>query len=641
MGSVAVVPDERMLARIPDGWSDETAASVPLVFLTALYAFTDLGRLRAGERVLVHAGAGGVGMAAIQLAHHLGAEVFATASESKWDTLRGLGVAEDHIASSRSLEFAERFGAVDVVLNSLAGEYVDASLRLLAPGGRFLEMGKTDIREPAGVAYRAFDLAEAGPARIREMLDELVDLFDRGVIRPLPVRTWDVRRAREAFRFMSQAKHVGKLVLTVPPAWDPDGAVLITGGTGGLGRVLAGHLLGRGHRVVVASRSGGEVPGAEVVACDVSDRDAVHALVAGIPDLTAVVHAAGTLDDGVIDQLTPERLDTVLAPKADAAWYLHEATKDLDLAGFVLYSSVAGVLGGAGQANYAAANAYLDALASHRHGLGLPATSLAWGPWAVEEGMVAGAAVGFGRIGPEQGLAMFDTATATDRALVVPLLVGGGAARGEVPAVFRDLVRGGRRAAAGSATPKGGAAERLTGLRAEERLGFLVDLVRAEAAAVLAHASADAIDPDREFQAIGFDSLTAVELRNRLGIATGLRMPATMVFDYATPARLAEHLLATLAPDDRLAAGPSPMAELDRLEAAMSAVEPDEATRAGVAARLQRLLGRWGAPAGGAESATVASRLEAASTDEIFAFIDNELGRLHTADFGHTQEGAP
>ncbi|BCB84346.1 phenolphthiocerol synthesis polyketide synthase type I Pks15/1 [Phytohabitans suffuscus] len=213
------VTDERFLAKTPDSWTDQTAASVPLVFLTAYYAFTDLAGLKAGEKVLVHAGAGGVGMAAIQVARHLGAEVFATASEGKWDVLRSLGLDDAHIASSRTLDFASGFPTVDVVLNALAGEFVDASLGLLGEGGRFLEMGKTDVRrqeDQPGVTYRAFDLIEAGPDRMRTMLAELLDLFDREALRPLPVTSWDVRRAREAFRYMSLAKHVGKLVLTLP-----------------------------------------------------------------------------------------------------------------------------------------------------------------------------------------------------------------------------------------------------------------------------------------------------------------------------------------------------------------------------------------------------------------------------------------
>ena len=214
---------------MPAGWSFVQAAAVPGAFLTAYYGLVDLARLQRGERLLVHAAAGGVGMAAVQLARHLGAEVLGTASAGKWGVLRALGIDDSHIASSRDAGFREQFlkatdgRGVDVVLNSLARELVDASLQLLPEGGRFIEMGKTDIRDPEqvaaehpGVAYRAFDLGEAGPQRIGEMLAEIVALFERGVLEPLPLRAWDVRRAPEAFRFMSQARHVGKIVLRVP-----------------------------------------------------------------------------------------------------------------------------------------------------------------------------------------------------------------------------------------------------------------------------------------------------------------------------------------------------------------------------------------------------------------------------------------
>ena len=227
-GSEAVV-DRRLLVVIPPGWSLAEAAGVSVVFLTAFYGLADLAGVRAGESILIHAATGGVGMAAVQLARHWGLEVFATASRGKWDALREMGFDDDHIADSRTLEFEEKFLAVtggrgvDVVLNSLAGEFIDASLRLLPGGGRLIEMGKTDIRDPQNIArqypsvhYQAFDLIEAGVARIQQMLAELMTLFNTNAVQPLPVKTWDVRCAPEAFRYVSQARHIGKVVLTVP-----------------------------------------------------------------------------------------------------------------------------------------------------------------------------------------------------------------------------------------------------------------------------------------------------------------------------------------------------------------------------------------------------------------------------------------
>ena len=587
--ATTAVVDRRMIVPIPRGWSFTKAASLSGAFLTAYYALVDLAGLRQNERLLVHAAAGGVGMAAVQLARHLGAEVWATASPGKWQALRGLGLDDAHIASSRDLAFKQRFSSatdgcgVDVVLNSLAREYVDASLDLLPGGGRFIEMGKTDIRdaervasEHPGVIYRAFDLPEAGPQRIQEMLVEMLELFAAGEIEPLPVRSWDVRRARDAFRFMSQARHVGKIVLTLPAAIEPQGTALITGGSGELGAAVARHLVAEhGMRaLVIASRRGLQAPGAEalrselqalgadvrIAACDVSERKQLAALIESIPaekPLSLVVHSAGVLDDGMVDSLTPERIDRVFAPKVDAAWHLHELTRDLDLQAFILFSSVAGTFGTAGQANYAAANAFLDALATQRQAEGLSAVSMAWGGWQQRSEMTAGLSevdlgrvrrAGVGAFSSEEGLELFDAGRIAGEAVVVPVRVGLAALRaqardGELPALLSDLVH----LPARRARSAGGQLEkRLAGVSKAEREHLVLSFVREEVAAVLGHSSAGAIAPECAFKELGFDSLLAVELRNRMNATTGLRLPATLVFDYPSPSALAAHLSSEL-----------------------------------------------------------------------------------------------
>ncbi len=592
LGPVCVA-DWRLIARAPTGWSFAQAASTPVVFLTAYYGLLDLARLQAGERVLVHAGTGGVGMAAIQLARHLGAEVFATASPGKWQTLRSLGVQETHIASSRTLEFKERFHAqtggrgMDVVLNSLAGEFADASLDLLAGGGRFLEMGKTDIRDPdavaqshPGVAYRAFDLAEAGAPRIAQMFGELLGLFHSGTLQPLPVRAWDVRRAPQALRFMSQARHTGKIVLTLPgEEIGPQGTVLITGGTGTLGALLAEHLV-REHGVrhlLLVSRSGERAEGAgelrarlaqlgaeaTLAACDVSEREQLARLLHSISPrhpLRGVVHAAGALQDGVVGSLSAEGLDAVLAPKADAAWHLHELTERMDLSMFVLFSSAAGALGSPGQANYAAANAFLDALAAQRRAQGLPGSSLAWGLWQQASALTGDlreadiermARAGVRALTSEEGLRLFDRALEGGEPLVLPLALDLRALRsqartGTLPPMFGDLVRSTARGPGERGGSSSSFARRLAGAGESEREALVLELVGEQVATVLGHANPEALDTQRTFKELGFDSLTAVELRNRLNAASGLRLPATLVFDYPTVAGVASQLLREL-----------------------------------------------------------------------------------------------
>ncbi|HEX7302328.1 type I polyketide synthase [Lentzea sp.] len=604
--SSEAVADHRLVTRIPAGWSFADAASVPMVFLTAWYALRDLADLRAGESVLVHAAAGGVGMAAVQLARAWGAEVYGTASPSKWGALTGL----KGVASSRTLEFAERFGRVDVVLDSLAGEFVDASLGLLGEGGRFVEMGKTDVRDPdvvaarhPGVRYRAFVLGEAGEERTGEMLREVVALFDRGELDLSPVRAFDVRQAREALRFVSQARHIGKVVLTVPHGLDPDGTVVITGGTGTIGAHVARHLAERGARNVLLLSRSGSAPeleaelGAEVVACDAADKAALAKVLEG-RRITAVVHAAGVLDDGVVTALTPEQIERVWRPKAEAALNLHELTAGQDLAAFVLFSSAAGAVGSPGQGNYAAANVFLDGLAQHRRVRGLPATSIAWGFWEERSGMTAHldddqvrrlARGGMRPLSTEDGLALFDAALAQPLPLVVaaPLDVSALRNAADVPPLLRGLARPARRRSAVPAETAGGTslADRLAGLPRPDQDKLLVRLVAQHAAAVLGHENPDDLDATRAFKEIGFDSLTAVELRNRLTAATGLRLPATMVFDHPTPVALAAHLLAGLTPE---AADP----EQARFRAALAAVPFDLLKAGGVLDLVLRLAGQ-------------------------------------------------
>ncbi|MFF0732687.1 type I polyketide synthase [Streptomyces chartreusis] len=383
--------------------------------------------------------------------------------------------------------------------------------------------------------------------------------------------------------------------------WNPAGTVLITGGAGGLGGELARHLVTRHgiRHLLLASRGGEAAPGADalraeltdagasvtVAACDVSDADAVDALVAAVPaehPLTAVVHTAGALDDGVLSSLTADRVSAVLRPKADGAWHLHRATRESGLAAFVLYSSVSGVLGSQAQAGYSAANAYLDALAAHRRTQGLPATSLSWGFWARRTGMTAQLTEtdvqrmersGTPPLGLEFGLALFDAALTRDEAHLVPLRIDRTRAGGDVPPLLRGLLGGARRTAATATRSFATLRDRLAGLDAAEQHKALTDLIVETSAVLLGRREDGPLDPNREFLTLGFDSLIALELRNQLGEALGLRVPTSAVFDHRTPARLAEWLQGQLAAlGNRAAAGPGTLSANTRDSAPDSVV---------------------------------------------------------------------
>ncbi|MEU4550110.1 type I polyketide synthase, partial [Nonomuraea dietziae] len=437
------------------------------------------------------------------------------------------------------------------------------------------------------------------------------------------------------------------------PLPEVSGTVLVTGGTGGLGALVARRLVAR-HGVrdlLLVSRRGVGAPGAAelvaeleglgarvvVAACDVSDREALAALLERVP-LAGVVHTAGVLDDALVEGLSAERMDTVLAPKADAAWYLHELTRERRLSLFVLFSSLAGVLGNPGQGNYAAANAFLDALAAHRRELGLAGVSVAWGLWDTASGMTGGlsqadvARLGRAGVAPlsvEQGLELFDAALSSPD----PLMVGARwdmaglrarAETGDLPPMLRGLVRTPRRTAGtGTGAGPGALTARLATLPRQDALRLLVDTVRAQVAAVLAHGSPDSVQLDRPFNQLGFDSLTAVELRNRLNADTGLRLPPTLVFDHPTVNALAAYLAEVLAP--------APPSAEDTLRKALEQIDDlllnangeGDVVRARLVPILQGALTKLGAAP--ADAGGVMDKIDSASDEEIFALIDNEL----------------
>ena len=436
-----------------------------------------------------------------------------------------------------------------------------------------------------------------------------------------------------------------------PQRLDPNGTILITGGTGGLATLTAHHLITHHHtqHLLLASRTAPQhtqlqaelsALGAHVTltACDTTNPDAVAELIASIPEehpLTAVIHTAGTLDDTTLTSLTPDRLHPVLAPKIDAAWNLHHATQHLNLTAFILYSSAAGTLGNPGQANYAAANTYLDALAHHRHHHGQPATSLAWGYWKhttnlthhLTQNEIHKVTHGTHPLETDHALHLLDTALTTPHPhhLCLPLNPTTLRTTPHLPPLLRDLVPTGRRTAATAHATEANLAIRLRSLPPELQEKLVLEVVCAGVAAVLGHSGAEVIDPQRPFNELGFDSLTAVQLRNRLTDATALRLTSTLIFDYPTPHDLAQYVGAALGVGE-VSAESAFLAEIDKLEQELIERSADDSGRVKVTRRLQALLSRLnenGRPATSDES--IEAKLRSASNEELFDLIDGDL----------------
>ncbi len=594
-----VVTDARLVARKPLTLSHQVAATLPIAFVTAWYALHTLAGMRPGERVLIHAASGGVGLAAVQLARKAGAHVFATVgSPRKHEFLRALGV--EQVFDSRSLSFAENVRArtggegVDIVLNSLAGPAITAGLTTLAPYGRFVELGTRDIYQnsPLGLgpfrsnlSYVALDLVQMcceRPEVVGALLADMMQRFSDGDLEPLPVHMFPIAAVREAFRYMAEARHIGKIVLSLLPeearvaplvgalaAVRAEATYLITGGLGALGLTVAGALVDAGarHMVLIGRRAPSEAArrsiaeltrkGVDVVTmeADVTSPERMAGVLETLrrekPPLRGVIHAAGVLDDATLLRLTRDQIRTVMAPKAAGAYMLHVLTQRDPLDFFVLFSSTSALLGLGGQANYAAANAFLDALARHRHRLGQTALSIGWGPWS-DIGLAAVSdergkrleALGLGSLTPQQGAEAFTRALGNPRAHVAVMefdaaaWCGGRDGAGDV--FFEELSAPTPSVAGDERSPS--LTEALRVAPATAREDMLLRHVREQVASVLRFAEPEAIDVARGFFTLGMDSLMAIELKNRLQAALERSLPSTVVFDRPSITQLAGYL---------------------------------------------------------------------------------------------------
>ena len=583
--------DYRLIAKIPDSLNSNQAATLPVCYCTAFYALKTLANLQPDEKILIHAAAGGVGIAAIHLARQAGAEIYATASALKRDYVRSLGV--EHVFDSRSLNFAQEIrdindgGGVDVVLNSLAGDFITTSMELLNPGGRFIEIGKADIWDDERVnafrddiSYAHFDLVTLTFENIEvttTMLKEVLTGIEKGELFPLPYTVFAQDEVKDAFRFMSQGKHIGKILLSRdvvrPVSIRDDCTYLITGGSGGLGLLFARHLADLGAKSIALMARSQPKPEVQLIledlresdcqvtwlAADVSDEEALvsafETMAQEMPALGGVIHGAGLLRDDLIINLDWQSFEEVMQPKVVGSWLLHKLTESMDLDFFILFSSLSSLMGMPGQANYAAANAFMDGLAAHRSKTGLAATAIHWGPWsevgmAANESVISNAsATGVAHISPTAGLDEFNRVLQEKPAVRSVVNVDWSKLTqtlfaGQTPQFLSGLHLTAKSGV--NAELKQMAEEffkELSDAPASERAEMFSDMICLQVARVMSLEEDDAIDPNQPLQEIGLDSLMAVELRNILCALTGKKLAATLLFKYPTVASLSAYLV--------------------------------------------------------------------------------------------------
>lgn len=581
-----------LAAHKPEEVSVREAATIPITFLTAEYALTHIGKMKRGDKVLIHAAAGGVGMAAVQLARRAGAEIFATAGNpQKQELLRSMGVK--HVMNSRTLDFADQImeatkgHGIDIVLNSLSGEFIPKSISVLKKGGRFLEIGRTDLwdqeranRLNPDTTYTALmlgDICQNDPGLVQAMFQKLIRNFRDGHLKPLPIKDFSIHEATAAFRYMAQAKHVGKIVIDHRAseicAIRPDASYVITGGTGGLGLSFSKLLVEKGARhLVLLSRKGAgekngkeirklEEAGAKVVMAigDVADSAFLHHLFNNTDNdhpIKGIIHAAGVIDDATLLNQDDNRFNRVLLPKVQGSWILHRLTGMMDLDFFVMCSSASAVLGPSGQGNYAAANAFMDALAIYRRSLGLTALSVNWGPWS-DVGMAADLsekdklrwdALGVGRIKPEDGNEALVLALEMDveQVMILPVnwsVLFNAFQAGPKPALLDQIQKEITHVSAETViSHSDNVLDMLENADLTDRYDLLVEHVREQVLTVLGLKPSTQLGFEEGFSEFGMDSLMAVELSNRLKHSLNQNFPTTLAFEYPSMNLLTEYL---------------------------------------------------------------------------------------------------